>query len=382
MKIAFFSNYLTHHQLPFCEELIKNNEIDFTFIACEKITEERIAFGYEDMNSKYDFVLCSQLSEENQKKALQIADEADVVILGSAPIHYVENRLKNKKLTFRYTERLFKKECHGIEFLKIFLIQQRLHAFKPSLYLLAASAYAPADYQKLGLFKQKAYRWGYFPQLKTYPDIKHIIKNKKENSILWCGRFLELKHPEMAIEIAQKLKENNLSFHLSIIGSGPLEQKLKEMIQERGLHEYIEMLGSMSPEKVREYMERSQIFLFTSDRNEGWGAVLNEAMNSACTVIASQDIGAVPFLLKNNENGMIYNNGSIDELYKDIQMLLNDKKLCEKLGENAYKTLSEEWNAAVATERFIILCNELLKNNKPVVCFDSGPCSPAPIITN
>ncbi len=47
------------------------------------------------------------------------------------------------------------------------------------------------------------------------------------------------------------------------------------------------MLGAMSPDKVRAYMERADVFLFTSDFNEGWGAVLNESMNSGCAVVAS-----------------------------------------------------------------------------------------------
>ena len=49
-------------------------------------------------------------------------------------------------------------------------------------------------------------------------------------------------------------------------------------------------------------MEKSEIFLFTSDKGEGWGAVLNESMNSACAVVASHAIGSVPFLLKDGEN--------------------------------------------------------------------------------
>ena len=34
-------------------------------------------------------------------------------------------------------------------------------------------------------------------------------------------------------------------------------------------------------------MEKADIFLFTSDRREGWGAVANEAMNSACALVVS-----------------------------------------------------------------------------------------------
>lgn len=51
----------------------------------------------------------------------------------------------------------------------------------------------------------------------------------------------------------------------------------------------------MKASEVRSYMEKADIYLFTSDFNEGWGAVLNESMNSGCAVVASHAIGSVPF---------------------------------------------------------------------------------------
>ena len=54
-------------------------------------------------------------------------------------------------------------------------------------------------------------------------------------------------------------------------------------------------------------MERADIYLATSDRQEGWGAVINEAMNSGCAVVADHMMGAVPYLISHEENGMIYN---------------------------------------------------------------------------
>ena len=57
MKIAFFSNFLNHHQLPLCEALYNSEGVEFLFVACERIPEDRLKMGYEDMNEKYPFVL-------------------------------------------------------------------------------------------------------------------------------------------------------------------------------------------------------------------------------------------------------------------------------------------------------------------------------------
>lgn len=74
------------------------------------------------------------------------------------------------------------------------------------------------------------------------------------------------------------LKKKGYSFKISIIGNGEMEAQLREMIRSKGVEDCVEMLGAMSPDEVRAYMERADVFLFTSDFNEGWGAVLNESI--------------------------------------------------------------------------------------------------------
>ena len=46
MKIVFISNYLNHHQIPLCEAFIKIPNVEFTFIATQKVEEERCQLGW------------------------------------------------------------------------------------------------------------------------------------------------------------------------------------------------------------------------------------------------------------------------------------------------------------------------------------------------
>jgi glycosyltransferase involved in cell wall biosynthesis len=169
------------------------------------------------------------------------------------------------------------------------------------------------------------------------------------------------------------LKDNGYKFDLDIIGTGPMESQIKNMIVSNNLQNEVKLLGSMKPEQVREHMEKANIFLFTSDFNEGWGAVLNESMNSGCGIVASHAIGSVPFLLKNKINGLIYKNGDINHLYQNVKYLLDNEKGCYQMGINAYNTLHESWNAKEAAKRVIKLSEGLLNGNVPV--FKDGPCS-------
>lgn len=385
MKVTFFSNFLNHHQLPFCLAMDRLTKGNFTFVATTPVPAKRLNMGYHDMNKQYPFVLTTYDSAENEQLAKVLAVKSDVVIIGSAPEKYRNMRLKQNKLTFNYSERWYKQ---GLPFSKISraFVSSLLHygrwLGKPA-YMLCASAYTAADCAKFGNFLGRTYKWGYFPEVKTQ-NVDALILQKREKAktvLLWAGRMLRWKHPEVAIYIAECLKKNDVDFELRIIGNGEMESQLRTWISEKQLGDCVHMLGAMPPEAVRNHMEVADIFLFTSDFNEGWGAVLNESMNSACAVVASHAIGSVPFLLKDGENGFIYRNGDIDGLYNRVVKLIEHPELREQMGRKAYRTLAEQWNADVAAERFLALAQALLDGKSPDL-FEEGPCSKARILKN
>src|SRR5699024_9189093 len=103
---------------------------------------------------------------------------------------------------------------------------------------------------------------------------------------------------------------------------------------------YVELLDFMSPEEVRHYMEQANIYLFTSDRNEGWGAVLNESMNSCCAVVTGHEVGSSYYLIEHGKNGLIYESGNTESLCETVESLVRNPNYCETLGVNAYKTMA------------------------------------------
>jgi glycosyltransferase involved in cell wall biosynthesis len=208
------------------------------------------------------------------------------------------------------------------------------------------------------------------------------LAKKEKNSILWCGRFLGLKQSIHALEAALNLKKQGYLFKLKFIGNGPEEERLKKFADENDLLNCVEFCDFMPPETIRAEMEKAEIYLFTSDKNEGWGAVLNESMNSACAVITSHAAGAAPYLVKDGENGLVYESGNVEMLTQKLKMLLDSSALVKKLGMNAYRTITETWNAEFAANRFIALVHELMSENKKPDIFSDGPCSIAKVISD
>lgn len=358
MEAVFLSNFYNHHQMPLSRSLHQMLGDEYLFIATTPMDSERREMGYQEFEEPFlhQFMDCPEVCMEQ-------VNLADVVIFGSAPGKLIQDRLKAGKLVFQYSERIFKKKPPFYEIpvraIKYYLEKGRYS----NMYLLCASAFTAADYATTHTFPKRAYKWGYFPETKHYQTAE-LFAQKDKQKIHWVGRFLDWKHPDDVLQVAKRLKEDGYSFSVDIAGTGEMETQLKSMAEAMGLNDYVTFLGPIPSNRVRELMERAGIYMFTSDRYEGWGAVLNESMNSGCAVVASHAIGAVPYLMKHQQNGLIYHSGVVAELYERVKYLLDNPGEQERLGCAAYETITCLWNAEVAAQRLITLSEHLLAGER------------------
>lgn len=403
MKICFVSNYINHHQIPFCDAMYGKTGEQFAFIQTEPMEAERVQMGWQE-KERPDYVHC--FYEEEAWCRRQIL-ECEVLLFGGCDDEsYIEERLKSGKLIIRISERLYKtgqwKAVSPRGLLKKY--QDHTRYRRAPVYLLCAGGYVASDFHIVRAYPDKMFCWGYFPETKQY-DVEELLNNKgyeladttKIPYLLWAARFIDWKHPERALEVARYLKEKGYAFHLDMIGGGAMEEEVNTLLQAYGLQDCVSLLGYRTPTEVRSLMEKADIFLMTSDRQEGWGAVANEAMNSACVLVADHMVGAAPYLIRQNENGYIYESGDQNMLNTIAEMLVQNREQCQNIGRHAYETVTETWNAENAAESLLKLIEELQDGgnvgsnrnaygNKKLhgnadcagVC---APCTPAPIIS-
>lgn len=395
---VFVSNYLNHHQIPFCNAMYRLLKGQFLFIQTLAMEEERIRMGWNDQPDAPYLKLYYEQPEECQ----EIIEQAKLVLFGGCEEErYIEKRLEQEKPVVRICERMYKTgqwKAVSPRGLRKKYHDHTRYRRKP-VYLLCAGAYVASDYSIVRAYPGKMYRWGYFTEF-VPADIEELLMEKgylpEEQSggeklpyLLWAARMIDWKHPELALLTARYLKEQGLSFHMDLIGGGELRDRMEELRKAYDLEDCVGFLGFLTPPKVREVMKRADIFLFTSDRQEGWGAVANEAMNSGCALVADHMIGAVPYLVKHEENGLVYRTGRTEELFAEVERLVTDRALCRKLGRKAYETIASAWNAENAAEKLLRLTVKLgllakedmleLSAEDPRQEAD-GPCSPAPVI--
>ncbi len=381
IKITFVSNYINHHQIPFSNAMYERLGEEYHFVQTEPMEEERVRMGWGEDFSNIPYLLLFYEQEEACRKLIL---ESDIVIFGGTEREDIlKPRLQAGLPVIRYSERLYREgQWKAISPRGLWKkYQDHTQYRKAEVYLLCSGAYVASDFQIVHAYPGKRLKWGYFPEKRSYAESS--LPNERDEEIvhiLWAGRFLELKHPEYAVLAAQRLKKvkKKFNFHIHMIGDGEMRPEVERLIQEKQLSDVITLEGFCKPEAVRRQMEQSQMFLFTSNHLEGWGAVLNEAMNSGCAVIADSAVGAAPFLVRHGENGLVYRENDVEGFLQLVEQLAEDVSLRRKLGRNAYRTIAEQWNASHAAECILRLSEGILKGQ--VTYEVEGPCSVAEVI--
>lgn len=370
MKVVYLSNFLNHHQKPLSDNLYKLTRGQYWFVETWDMPKEQRALGYQEMTAPYVI----KYNLENKDKIDKIIMDADVVQYGEAPLRVIKKRIKAGKLVVRDDECRYRSISR---FLK-WPIYTYKSLFLNKGYLACASAYAPIDYLLSGMSPKRCYKWGYFTEVKSYDNIADLIRKKEPTKILWVGRLVGLKHPESVITLANNLKRKGLYFQIDVIGTGARERDLLNRINKYNLMDSVHFLGAMPPNDVRKHMENASVFIFTSDRHEGWGAVLNESLNSACAVVAANNIGSVPYMIEDGVNGLVFKDQNWEDLTCKVEWLLTHEKERTNIAINAYKTMKEVWNAENASRNLISLYEALLNGKDTPI--KNGPCSKAPLL--
>lgn len=175
--------------------------------------------------------------------------------------------------------------------------------------------------------------------------------NRKENKgeslkIVFAGSISESKGQYLLIEAMSKLDKLMLkSVNVDIIGDGPTDyvKELKKKVKKYKLEENINFLGYQS--NVRELLPDYDIGIMCS-KSEGFGRVTIEYMMAGLCVIASNS-GANKELIVNNENGLLFDYPDVDSLYKMLKLVISNKDIAKKIGEEAKKYALDNFTAEI-----------------------------------
>lgn len=385
MKIAFFSIILNNHQANLADEMYKLLDEDFVFVELENLSGDNKKGSTEDY-TKRPYLLQSWKDETSAAKAMEIAMTYDVCMFDGG-FNYQKARMKTGKMTFEFSERWLKGPKNFLSprlWRNILTYHLCCWRNKP-LYKLCASAFAAHDQHLLGTFFGKCYKFGYFTEVlsdlepfesQSIEPSQRAIEPRTKVRIMWCARFIDWKHPELAIECVKKvIGEGGKGLTLDMYGDGPLRSGLEVSVEKLGLSDVITFHGNVPNNQIMQAMRESDIFLFTSDKGEGWGAVANEAMANGCCLVAGDKIGAAPYLIQDGINGFMFRDQDATSLCKIVKHVIENPEERVKLQKQARKDMKTTWSPQNAAKSFLRLVDDLQNGRETSIL--EGPCSKA-----
>jgi glycosyltransferase involved in cell wall biosynthesis len=376
MKLIVGTNMWSHHQLPVATELAKLLGFEhFKLALFEEVHDERRNMGWKE-KKQLPWVIGPPRTSAERQALIQECLDADVMVVGACPPDVMASRIATGKLTFIASERMLKKPFHGLRMLNPRyakgIRRYRSMVNHPHVHALAIGYYAADDLQMIGAFADQIWSWGYFVDLPVTllpPPPKRPLK------LLWVGRMLNWKRVDLLLKAVDKLKSSGCIGECLIVGDGPEKKRLTALARKLSLDPNVVRFSLSVPfPEVRRLMREADVYVLTSNRHEGWGAVAGEAMGEGCVLVANDQTGAAKVLIQHGETGLLFNDGDVERLSGQLRHLAEDYPLRMCIRQQAWNQMQTLWSPPVAAKRLVALCEGLLGHSE-LSSFNSGPCT-------
>src|SRR3989338_461938 len=237
--------------------------------------------------------------------------------------------------------------------------------FKLTKYLVCPIARKAYDYSKFTVFtnpqaEERCLRLGLLDNRKksiitghaTYTQCFRPMKvDRPKNTILLSvGGLYKLKGHHLIIKALKKIIEKgHPNIELWIVGEGYYKEHLKELAKKLGVEGKVNFLGNKGHEELAKIYNMSDIFVL-ANYQEITPAV-NEALSCEKPVVV-MDCGGLSFVIPNQDYGITAKRFDIEDMANKIIMLINDKKLAEKIGKSGRKRILENFSIEKVAEKF------------------------------
>jgi len=189
---------------------------------------------------------------------------------------------------------------------------------------------------------------------------KHI--NNNEKIILVAGSLVKGKNLEVVLKAIKRLKDRGFKLKLLIIGDGPLRNHLKNLAKKLEIEKLVTFIGEVKHEEIAKFYNLADIIIQPS-KGEGSQPPPSviEYLASGKPVITSEACD-MSGLLK--DCALRFNPNDEDILSQEIEKLLTDKDLCEKIGKKGKETVCKRFSSEQFFREFERIYDYALRDNR------------------
>lgn len=315
MRIVFWQNCLSPHQLPYIVHLMDDLRVDeVVVIVGETVSDERKKMGwqidsFEGLDkcrvyiSPHDDILKSLLNERTEDSYhlfSGIRANAFVFKCLCLSMKYKLHRgmITERPNTYNFKWNIINGKPYWMHRLRFFF-QDRKYA-KTMEYVFAIGSGAETYFKSLGL------RWKVHPFCyctKYLSGYSNVFLSTPQ--YIFVGSLSIRKNPISIVRAYSHCNCGNVKF----LGDGKLKHKLLKEIEKNHSQKHIDLIGTIPQHEIPLYLYDSDVLILPS-LHDGWGAVVNEALHSGCFVICSDACGSCSLLKNNSKLGLVFKAGN------------------------------------------------------------------------
>lgn len=202
----------------------------------------------------------------------------------------------------------------------------------------------------MGVDAQRFHPGNYNPEIKKRFGVK-------DQFLLAVGRFAEKKGFRYLLQAMPEILKKRPQAKLAMIGFGPQEEEMKQLIAELNLKKSILLPGSKAGSELAEFFATADIFIgpsivTDSGDTEGQGVVFLEAMASGTAVVAS-NVGGIPDMIQDGVTGLLVPQKDPKAIAEKVLALLENEDQRKTLAENARRLILRKYCWKTIASQFL-----------------------------
>ncbi len=159
--------------------------------------------------------------------------------------------------------------------------------------------------------------------------------------IATVSRLIPKKQPLFLLEAFRRARQR-VRCTLLVVGSGPLEQELRDRVQAQSIPDVV-FAGFLNRSEVARAYAAADVFALLSREKETFGLVVNEALNFALPAVVSDRVGCGPDLVSTGFNGYVVSSRDPAEAALAFERLVGDAELRARMGAASRERI-DEWD--------------------------------------
>lgn len=182
-------------------------------------------------------------------------------------------------------------------------------------------------------------------------------------TLITVARLVEEKGLQYAIQAVHKVlkKDSQLSLKYRIIGAGPLDSSLKNLVNQLDLNDHIHFLGPLNQAEVIKSLHAADIFILPSIA-EILGNAMIEAQATGLPALVTA-VGELPNIVIDGKSGFVVPPGDADALADKLEYLIAHHELWPEMGRIGRRIVEKNFDINRLNDRLIRIFNEVIEGN-------------------